>query len=98
MDQPDKVTAEFYLLFEPTWNRINRYWQDDDGNPILAGAKCRGVTQNRPNVGRNGGVVVRMRANFKAQTFLPLMPTAILEIDPSNAEVVEVTVEEPVSE
>lgn len=91
--QPETVTCVAYLTIVPKWKD---WLKDDDGNPILEGAKVSQVTQSKPNSVKGGGIVTALTVEVSAETFLPIAPKATLQIDKGNAEIVlEATAEHP---
>lgn len=90
--QPDQVWAEAYVVLEPKWNT---YWKDDDGHPVLAGARITKTTAKRPTVGKDGGVVLKLKFRVNSKVLLPLRPEAVIDIDHANAEVIEVEALDP---
>lgn len=91
--QPTHVDVEVYLVAEPTW-RDRRYWKDDQGRPVLEGAKVVKATQGRPSVSKDG-VVTKLTLRFPASAFLPLQPEAIVVIAPGDAETIQVEAHDP---
>ena len=87
MNQPDHVDIAVYLLVEPRWQH---YGKDDQGRPILSGGRVVKATQQRPTVGKAGGVITKVTLRIDAGAFLPLQPEAVVHIHPGNAETVEV--------
>lgn len=91
-NQPKTVDATFYAVVVPEWSR---YRKDDDGRPILEGAKVERITQGRPASVRGGGIVTRLTLRLDAGALLPLQPQAVIHISPGQAEVIEAEATDP---
>lgn len=92
--QPEYVDVTAYLVVEPKWNH-NSYWQDDQGRPILSGGRVTKATQQRPTLGKNGGVITKVTLRIDSGCFLPLQPEAVVHLHPGNAETIEVEAVDP---
>lgn len=90
--QPDQVWAEAYVVLSPKWSP---YWQDNDGHPILDGARVVKTTSKRPTVGKDGGVVLKLRFKVNSKVLLPLRPEAVIDVSHDNSETVEVEALDP---
>lgn len=75
--QPEHVDVPFYAQIAPRWED----WRHDAaGNPILEGARCVALTQEKPKKPRPGVVVTKLTLRFPAGAFLPLSPEAVVVI------------------
>jgi hypothetical protein len=90
--QPKSVDATFYAVVTPEWSR---WGKDDNGRPILDGAKVERITQNRPTTVKGGAVVTRLTLRIDATALLPLQPQAVIHITPGQVEVIDVVAEDP---
>lgn len=95
-DHPKTVSVTAYLVLEPKWGDTRYpFERDEDGEPLLIGGKVAKVTANRPNVGKDGGVVTKVTFEVDSGLFLPLRPEAVVHVYAGNAEVVEVEAVDP---
>jgi hypothetical protein len=90
--QPDQVWAEAYVVLEPKWSN---YWKDNDGHPILDGARVVKTTSKRPSLNKQGGVVLKLRFKVNSNVLLPLRPEAVIDVDFTNSETIEVEALDP---
>jgi hypothetical protein len=93
--QPKTVLAEAYLTIQPEWTPNTGYYsRDEEGHPILRGAKVTRVTQGRPSLQR-GGVATKIKFRIDASLLLPLRPEVLIDLHAGNAEVIEVEAVHP---
>lgn len=88
------VDATFYAQVEPEWST----WQtDNDGHPLVCGAKLARTTQKKPEAQRGGTVLVKLTMRIPTAAFMPLRPAAVVVIpeDMTAVEPVEVVAEDP---
>jgi hypothetical protein len=91
--QPEHVDVTFYATIVPEWSANAR---DEQGRPVLQGAKVDKVTQNRPErATRAGTIVTRLTLRVEAAALLPLQPEAVIHIKAGDAAVIEVVAEDP---
>lgn len=88
VSQPEHVTVEVYAVIVPQW-RSGPYYHDENGHPILDGAKVDRITQRRPEIVRGGGVVTRLRFEIDAAALLPLTPQATIRITQADTVVIQ---------
>jgi hypothetical protein len=94
--QPATVDATFYAQIEPKWSDAR--WsggRDDEGHPILEGAKVVRLTQERPKRPASSVVVVKLTVRLPAGAFLPLRPEAIIVVPEGMAEAIVVEALDP---
>ena len=78
MRQPATIDVVVYLVVEP---RFKGTWASDDkGRPILDSAKVVRALKNRPDFVDHGGVTTKLTLRMPSSVFLPLEPTAIVEV------------------
>jgi hypothetical protein len=92
--QPRTVDATMYVQLAPEWER---YWEDDEGNKILAKAKHVATTLNKPPRQRSNTVLLKLTVRVPAGAFLPLAPQAVVVIPEgmTTTEPIEIQVEDP---
>lgn len=84
-----KCTATFYIQLEP----ILGYGIDPEtGERRVVGTKAVGMTQSRPNKPKANTITVKMQVRVPSELFLPLRPTAVIEL-PSDLGVLATPVE-----
>lgn len=91
--QPKHVDVTTHLLVEPDWH----HYATVEGQPLLKGGKVTKATQNRPTRPREG-VAVKITLRLPSSVFLPLMPEAIIEVQPDQVETIIVTASNPEDE
>lgn len=84
--QPERVKTEVWAVVEPT---VKNWQQDDKGRPILDSAKVVKTTQKKPsgNV-KAGSILVKLVLDINSEALLPLLPEAVIKIEPSQTEAI----------
>jgi hypothetical protein len=83
-DHPTKgyrvVDAKFYAQVEPRGIRTRWDSQQKKNVPTVDGAAVVNITQSRPSKPKSGCVVVELTLRVPENVFLPLQPTAIIDL------------------
>lgn len=96
-EQPTHVEVTGYVTIEPEYRKGTGYYaHDDQGRPVLTGARITGITKNRPaRSTRSGTIVTQVRFKIEAAALLPLLPQAEILIRAGDAETIEVVAMDP---